>query len=385
VTIRRHLPLLVCGVVALLLATTPKIGFIGRAMVSLGSLFPSRFPASDYKAAIAIAIVVISAEAWAQLAATRRVRIWPVLALGCALVIATVIAPSTDAPPTRTLWLVLILIAATVALVLWRPRPELLVAALIGLIVIDGVRDTRDIRLKGTISSWQMPPSQAAVYRANQRHLHNLLPVLRSDPVTRPPRVPPSAPISVAPRGTPPDAAGWIADGYHFNDYTGPLERVLWDVEQSSTWTRLMLEPWHAYVFPCAAATCAGQTRALPPPGTWRPSPSVRTLSYTGGRVMYEVHLTRPAVMVENELAIRGWRSNTPRAQVIKSGLPLRTWRLAPGTYRFTATYHESGRTMQALAAALALLAWLGSVVLLRKRRAVEPPKKSALSATVAG
>jgi hypothetical protein len=369
-TVRRQAPLVASGVVALLLATTPKIGFVGHAMVSLGTLFPSRYPASDYKAGIAIALLISSAEAWAHIASTRKLRLWPVLILGCALALGTVLASSAHASATRTLWLALLVITATIALIVRRPRRELLIVALIGLIAVDGIRDARDSRAFGTVSTWQLSPKEVVKFRDDERYVPRLNTVLRRAPVSRPARVPPATPLSVAPRGNIPDAAGWVADGYHFNDYTGPLERTLWEVEQSLAWTRLMLAPWHAYVFPCAHPGCTGGSGGLPPPGTWRPSPSVRTLSYGAGRIVYEVHLSRPAVMVENELAIRGWDANTPRAQVIDAHLPLRTWRLSAGTYRFTASYHESGRGTEIAAAVVALLAWLGSIVLVGRRRA---------------
>jgi hypothetical protein len=365
-TIRRHLPVLAVGVVALALATTPRIGFIGRAMVALGPMFPSRFPASDYKAAIAVAIVILSAEAWAHIASGEKVRTWPAILIACACAAAAVLAPSTYAPTTRTLWLLLLVVAATVALIIRRPRLELFVVALIALIAVDGIRDARDVRLNGTISAWQVPPSQALLYRSNERFVDDLGAVLRSAPPTRPARVAPWAPVSTSPRGNPPDAAGWVADGYHFIDYTGPLELALWRVEQNPTWVRLMLEPWHAWVFPCASCRSAG---ALPAPAAWHPSRSVHTISYGAGRIVYAVDLKRPAVMVENELAIPGWRSNTGRAHVISSSIPLRTWRLAAGHYRFTASYQEPGRKLQEAVALLSLIAWLGSVALIVRRR----------------
>ena len=367
-TLRRHIPLLATGIVALLLATTPRIGFIGRAMVALGPLFPSRFPASDYKAGIAVAIVVLSAEAWAYVGSARRARIWAAALVGCLLAAGVLFAHATYAPTTRTPWLALLVIVATVALIAWRPRAELLVVALIALVVVDGVRDARDVRATGGISAWQVTPSEALMYRANERYVDNLYAVLVHAPVTRPARIKPWAPISVSPRGDPPDAAGWVADGYHFNDYTGPLERTLWRVEQSPAWTRLMLEPWHAWVFPCGAR-CPAHGATLPPSSTWRVSDSVRTVSYGAGRIVYQVHLSHPALMVENELAIDGWHANTNRAHVIKAGVPLRTWRLAAGNYRFTASYQEPGRPLQESVALISLLAWLGCVALVVWRR----------------
>jgi hypothetical protein len=74
--------------------------------------------------------------------------------------------------------------------------------------------------------------------------------------------------------------------------------------------------------------------------------------------IVYQVNLRRPAKMIENELAIPGWRASTSRARVIDGGTPLRTWRLAPGNYRFTARYREPGRPLAETAAAIALVGW---------------------------
>jgi hypothetical protein len=85
----------------------------------------------------------------------------------------------------------------------------------------------------------------------------------------------------------------------------------------------------------------------------------VRTVSYGAGIIVYDVRLRQPAVMIENELAVTGWHANTTRAQVIDGGIPLRTWRLARGSYTFTAHYREPGRPLQESAAGLALISWL--------------------------
>jgi hypothetical protein len=367
-SISRHLPLLVTGIAALLLATTPKIDFVGNAMVKLGTIFPSRFPASDYKAAIAIAIVILSAEAWAHIASGERVRLWAAAAFGLLAGAAALLARSTYAPTTRTMWLLVAVIVATVALIAWRPRKEWLVLALIGLIVVDGVRDARDIRATGGVSSWQVTASQAIMYRNYQVHVDDLSKVLRRAPRTRPARVPAWASVTEFPRGNPPDAAGWEADGYHFLDYTGPLATSMYRIEQSPVLVHLMLEPWHAWVFTCAA-TCDRSASSLPAPSTWHASPSMQTVSYGPGRIVYRVHLNRPSVMVENEVSFEGWHSNTPQAQVIKSPLPLRTWRLAAGDYTFVASYQEPDRDLQYAAVAISVLAFLGAMMFVLRRR----------------
>jgi hypothetical protein len=367
-TLRRHAPVAVCGVVALLLATTPKIGFVGRAMVALRPLFPSRFPAAEYKAVAAIALILLAADAWSQLAANRRGLAWRAAALAVLLVLGALLAPSTHAPATRVLWLVIAVAIASAALVLARLPQRLLVCALIALVVVDGVREVYDYRLLGTVSSWRASPADAAPYRARDVYIRELPKLLKAAPVSRSARVPPYASLTSAPTGSDPDAEGWIAAGYHLLDYSSTIERTLWQVEHDPAWLALMLERWHGYTFPCSAVGCSERSVHLPSATSWRPASDVRTLSYGAEDIVYSVNIARPELMVENELAIAGWHANTSKVTPVDAGVPLRAWRLSPGHYTFTASYRERGRTAQELAALAALLCWLGSVLLLRRR-----------------
>ena len=143
--LRRQLPLVAGGGIALTLATTPKIGPIGRAMVALGPLFPSRFPAADYKAGVAVALVVLSAHGWSELAARSVGRIRGAAAFGGVLLLGAVLAPSTYASATRALWLLFAVTLATVALALARPNGRVLVLLLIALIAVDGYREAQAV------------------------------------------------------------------------------------------------------------------------------------------------------------------------------------------------------------------------------------------------
>lgn len=364
--LRRHAPLASAGVAALALAMTPKIGFVGRAMASLPPLFPSRFPASDYKAAIAVALVVLAAEGWGQLARHRGHMAWKGALAGCVLVVGAVLAPATYAQPTRELWLVVVVIVASVALVLVRLPWRALVSLLAILIVVDGVREINDYRYLGRISPWQTPSSELALYRTRDGFVHELPAHLAEAPTTRPARIPPWAPISREPTGTPPDASGWVAEGYHMTDYTGTIERARWEAEHNPNWSRLLLEPWHGYTFPCARVGCHGSVH-LPSPSTWHPSTAVHTIAYGMEDIVYSVNVSQPVLMVENELAIHGWRADSSKARVVAAGIPLRAWRLSPGHYQFTASYHERGRLLQELMAFAALLACLGCALTLRR------------------
>ncbi|HST56309.1 MAG TPA: hypothetical protein VLJ42_10530 [Solirubrobacteraceae bacterium] len=373
-TLCRQAPLVACGAAALALAMTPKIGFVGRAMVTAGPLFPSRFPAADYKAIVAVALVIVAAESWSLVRARRAGLPWRALLAGCVLVGAALLAPWTYAQPTRVLWLVVLVALACVALTLVRVPARVLVCLLLALVAIDGVREIRDYRYLGRISPWRTSPAEAAPFRARDVFVRKLPAQLSQAPGSRPARIPAAVPFDRAPTGNPFDAVGWVADGYHLIDYGGTIENKLWQAEQSAVWTSMLLAPWHGYTFPCAVVGCGGSGSSgtrLPSPSSWRPSPAVRTLSYGVRGVVYAVNTTQPVLMVENELGVSGWRADTPKVRPVNVGIPLRAWRLAAGNYRFTATYRSPSRGLQQLAALVALLAWLGcAFALSRKRRA---------------
>jgi hypothetical protein len=312
--------------------------------------------------------VILAADAWSQITARRGSLAWRAAMMGVLLVLGAVLAPSTYGPATRVLWLVILVIIASVALVLVRMPPRLLVVVLIGLVVVDGVREIYDYRLLGRVSPWRAGPAEAAPYRARDVYVHELPALLRQTPSTRPARVAPYASLAAAPTGSDPDAEGWIADGYHLIDYGGTVESALWRVEHNPAWLALMLEPWHGYTFPCSSVGCTSSTVHLPDARSWRPSSGVHTLSYGTGEIVYSVNISRPELIVENELAIAGWHASSSKVHSVAAGIPLRTWRLAAGRYTFTARFQEPGRPAQEAAVVAALLFWLLGMVALRRR-----------------
>ncbi len=370
-TLRRQAPLAACGALALALAMTPKIGFIGNAMASLRPLFPSRFPAADYKAVVAVALILLAADGWRELAVSSRRR--PLLraaVLAVLLVLGALLASTMYAPASREVWLVIVVIVAAFALVAVRLSPRFLVLALVVLVAVDGYREIHDYRLLGHISSWAVPSSEAAQYLGRDGEVRNLPKTLKQAPSTRPARVGPAAPLAGAPTGSNADAVGWVTSKYYLVDYGGTIERSLWQAEHHPALLSLMLAPWRAYTFPCVGAGgCNTVARQLPNPRVWRVSSAVTTLSYGTNSTTYKVNIKRPEVMVENELAVNGWEANSSKVKILSSGYPLRTWRLSPGSYTFTSHYAEPERVPQDAIVIVVVLAWLGCGVLLYRKR----------------
>lgn len=358
-SLRRHVPMIITGTVALVLAMAPQIGVIGRLMAGpLSPLFPSRFPDVDYKAVTALTLIILAAEAWRGVAegAVRRRRS-AAIAIGVALALGVVgpFAPSGFSELTRTWWLLGIVAFGCVALATFQPRAILFAAILAVLVLTDGWRIARDSLYQSTTSLWLVPPAATGVL--GQESFVKALPkAIAAVPRTRPARVPPAAPLSEYPGGTHSDGLGWVADGYHFIDYGETILAPLRRVEQNHTWATLFLQAWHGYLFPCAAVGCATGSVHLPAASTWKPSKAVKTLSYSAQGVTYVVKVTRPSLMVENELTYDGWGSASKRVTLVNAGVPFRAWRLTPGTYTFTATFAQPGLLVQNLAAVTAAL-----------------------------
>jgi hypothetical protein len=271
-------------------------------------------------------------------------------------------------------------IAGSVLLTVLRLPGRLVAGLLILLVVVDGGREIYDYRLLGQVSPWRASPAVAAPYRARDGDIRKLSTLLEQAPATRPARVPPAAPLAGNPTGTHSDATGWIAEGYHVNDYGGTSEKVLWEAEQNPVWLGMLLAPWTGYTFSCASVGCGSGSVGLPPPALWHASSSVQTRSYGEAKIVYSVNIAKPVLMVENELAIPGWKVNSNRVRPVDAKIPLRAWRLAPGRYTFTASFHQPGRTLQELIALLALLAWIACVVVLRGRRRVAAARPAPAS-----
>jgi hypothetical protein len=377
-TLRRQAPLVVCGTVALFLAMVPKVGVIGRVMVAIRPLFSSRFPAAEYKAVVAVALVILAADAWGRIAVRQHSMRWRAALAGTVIVIGALLAPSTYGPATRELWLIVVVALVVCTLVVVRLPAGLLAGLLICLVIVDGVREAYDYKLLGRISPWRTSPAEAAPYRARDASIRRLPATLKSAPSTRPARVPPYAPLSRAPTGSDPDATGWIAEGYHLIDYGGTIERALWRAEHNPTWLALLLAPWRGYTFPCVAVGCQSGTVHLPAFNEWHPDPNIRVISYGEENIVYLVKATRPELLVENELAIRGWHATSPNVSVVDAGIPLRAWRLAPGQYKFSVSFKEPGRVRQESLAIAALLFWLASLVAI-KRKPISRPTETCV------
>ncbi len=368
-TLTRHLSLAVAGSLALVLAVLPAWMPAGSLMTKLPFLFPSRFPASDYKAMIAVPLLIIAAEGWRRQAESGSARVWVPVAVGGLLVAGVFLAPNaTGAGVTQAAWLVIGVVALTVLVMRLAAHitPRMLLPALLVLIIVDGARMTMDWNNFAGVSPWAVAPSDYPQQVLRDDLAQQLPEFVADPPERRPARTPPAVPIETQPQGSPSDADGLLGFGYYLGDYSGIITHARSVVENSPELTGLMLRPWSAWSWPCGELPCDGSPIQLPPVSQWTINPYITTTSYALSSITYSVDLSTPVVMVENELAIPGWSADLSSVHPVDVGGVFRAWELPAGHYQFTASYRQPERGVQEVLALAAILAWGGCAAVLR-------------------
>ena len=227
--LRRQLPLLATGIAAGALAALPAWMPAGELMARVPVLFPSRFPAGDYKVFVALALVVLAAEGWRDLAGTREQLPWlRLIAISVALAAGAYLAPGTHADPAVAPWLVAAIVLAAVGLAAANLRPGVVATALVLLLVADGARMALGYGNRNGQSPWLSAPEQSAAARARDPYVRRLDRTLDHPPTRRPERQPPEAPVATHSYGTPQDATSYVGDGFRLGDYGGTVTRARW-------------------------------------------------------------------------------------------------------------------------------------------------------------
>lgn len=372
--VRRHAPLVATGVAAGVLAALPAWIPAGELMARMPLLFPSRFPAGDYKVFAALALLILASEGWRGLAGTREGRpLIRVALVSGALVLGVLLVPATNAPTATAPWLVVAIVLATAALASVHLRPSALAIALLLLVVADGTRMTLGYRHRGGQSPWRLAPhdARAATARARDRFVRRLDQTVMRTPRRRPARVLSSATGATDPAGIPEDASGYVGDAYRLSTDSGSITTARLIAAQDSRLREMVLGPWMAWTSPCGAGAPCADSAPQPLDGAWRRDPRITTTAYGLSAITYRVDLDRPALMMENELSFPGWSADHGVRRV-DSGGAFRTWALPAGRYRFTASYRQPERAMQLLLAALALVAWAAAGIVVLRQRATD-------------
>lgn len=362
----RHLPLVVAGLAALVLAALPAWTPAGNVMVKIPAMFPSRLAASDYKAVIAVTLVVLAALGWQRVVTEGRV-VLPALVAGAAL-LAGLLLPlqQTEIPATKTPWLVA---GLTATAVVFACRPDSWVrwlpAAIVLGMVVDGGRMVTEMELYPTLQPWSTPADGYADRELHDSRARDLRNIVKHPPDRRPARLPQAGDPSIGGNGA--DAWGYLADAYRLGDYSGAVTIERWRMTQSPQLTELMLRPWTAWTIPCETVDCGADSLELGPEMLREESAGITTTSYGLDYIDYRVRLPEKTLMVENEFGVPGWTADRAGIRPVKIGGVLRGWVLPAGNYEFRASYMLPDRPAQLLLSVLAALGLLAAIFVYRR------------------
>ena len=355
--IRRQLPVLAMGTVALGLATLARVDWIGERMLDLDMLFPSRFPAADAKVGIALALVVLGTLGWKQLLTTTNHRIGPLVVAAIAMIYGMWLAESLSGHASDSISIVVVIIAASVALARFGHRLGNLAPVLLLLLVVgEGGRIMADMDFDAPNrpdSAWEtyLPDEELALRSGATRVLHT---TMANPPAQRPARLEPSVTPEQRAHGRPIDSWGFLGLSYNMNAYGGHITTARWDALNDNATYRMMRREWTAWSIPCEVGDCLVEGE-LPPRSELSRSRAISTTRYGAEEIDYTVTLDERVLIVENEINYPGWSSNNPSVQMVAHEGSLRAWVLEPGTYEFTASYSPREARTQFLLLGLSL------------------------------
>lgn len=366
--LRRHVGLLAVGGVALAQAALPSWLPAGRLLGALPIIDASRFPAADYKAPAALALLLVCVVGWQGL--FQRPRVAGTALVGSVLLVGLVLAPQyTSIPPTEVILLLVGVVVASAFLpLLVRRDPRAALLGLVTLVVVDGGRMVADTEHESGTRPWEVDGHFVIARNERDEGARRARTVLATPVERRPARVPPGAPLDKAPGGTEQDALGYYGLGYYLSDFGGTITTARHTIRTNPDLEALMLLPWTAWTWPCTEGLCGSDEVALPTL-PWQEASTVRTSSYGVDHITYAVDLPARSLLVENETWFPGWRADDDRIRAVAVGGALRGWVLPAGTYSFTTEFHPAQRTQQILLGLLALAGWVGVLVGIRRPR----------------
>jgi hypothetical protein len=371
--LRLNLPLVLAGVFAFLLAFLPSWLPAGRVMASIPLLFPSRLPASDSKAIVAVALVCLGAVGWSRIAVSKsRPTPLAALALGVLLIAGMALAPQyTEVPAARYPWLVGLLVVSAVCLVFLRSRltSRVLFAAVMLLTVAEGTRVVFEMQLIPGQSPWALPPAEFPERDLQNSQARLLRQQLDHPPERRPARIPEQDLVQTRnAHGHVNDALGYLGANYNLGDYASAITTARRNIILEPKLRAVMLEPWTAWVWPCREMDCSGKEIDIPE-FAGKESDRVQTSSYGLSRISYRVALPERSLMIENETFARGWDADRPDIKPVSVDGTLRGWVLPAGNYEFTASFVLPERRMQLGLVSVALAALAIAVLLYMRAR----------------
>jgi hypothetical protein len=361
--LRKHWPMAGVLGLSLLMVSGPSsaVWFVLTRLFT--PLKYSRFPSSDYRIFIAIALVYFSALALKALA-EHRLPYRSVLFRGLLAALWFAEGVYVSYPTLRSLpvYLALAVFLTTCAVLaahqFWLRKiryPALTLAIpLFALAAVDAIRvlPTLDLPRPGasSISTWGLStPHFSQLYQMAgwpyERDGHLLTySILDNLPPSRPDRVEKAARSDF----------GW--EGYITGRYVlfySPMLESAFRVLDQPLYKRYMLLAWTPLYFPGEGFLNAGQDIDIPPEDL-RPqvlaashatSGPVRQTHYGINDIQYDVSLSHPMLMVENEIYFPGWTATlvtdgqSSEIEAVQVNQVFRGWMLPAGQYQMVARF----------------------------------------------
>jgi hypothetical protein len=308
----------------------------------------SRFPMADYKGAVALAAVILGVETLQLLASGVRPQprwryAWLAILLAYVGVSATALALNSWVPDMLDLLLGTLIATVSLLAVAQHQRTvsPWLLAGLAAVAMADWARVHWDAGYfqSEDAKTWvenRVGPLESARQALAAR--------LAAPPACRPAR------IDVA--ATDVEHVPW--KGYYTGDYlsqdysAAENLKQLQRIRSNPSLYRFGLRAWTASLLPDTGYVTPAEMPALPPA-------TMQCLHYGTTRVEYQVYLSRPAKVVENEAYWPGWTADIGGGKrIVATGTHgFRTWSLPAGRYRMISTFRQPWRLQGLLVSAL--------------------------------
>lgn len=354
-------------VISTLMVAGPSSPLFRLLRMAFPPLGYSRLPAVDYRAFMALGLVILGAAGFARLRAAK-IQWRHGMAAGLLAAAAVVVARrSGDCWAAVLLALSFVAVSALFWLRARRPAAALLgTGALLLLVLADSGRVLLSMehpRLRGQ-DLWRLPDIEGA-HRRGYPEVFDGRPagVLPAELHALRPGARPARRDSEPGRYR---AAGYLTGALFTDEHAGNALQALRRVEGDPSSAAFMRGPWAAILLPAGTSTDAlfGATRGA--------HGSVRQISWGNDRNDYQVSLEEPALLVENELYFPGWTATLSSldAPVVAERVrdAFRGWRLPAGEYRMTTRFRLPCMRELLCVSALSAAAWAAAWLLATRR-----------------
>jgi hypothetical protein len=346
--LRRHASLLVVAIAAFALASSGTLlALVARVFPPLGY---SRFPAADYRALIALPLIVLGAHGLVQLRNAPPHRVLRIA--GFAGFVTLGMYRLHDPSP-----LLVVISLCLIALAWIVPRWPLALVLVVPLLAVDSHCEHHAVEM-----TWIQTGADAPF----KRYARELGTELTTPRTSRPARAP--ARYEVEHGG--PDLDGYLRGHYTNDDYAASehlravvAARALPDV------SAFMVAASSPRILPTSALFTGPSAVA------WREQTgTARSTAFSADSIEYAVSAPAGGILVENEPSIAGWhaeldcdpaRSAVPRSELY----PLRAWSVPAGTQRLCVRYTTPARRAASVISLLSLALFLGVLIYTARSR----------------